>query len=144
MKYLFPLLLLLSTICSFAQKKAVTDSIAVNNKDVLLLAILLNNYLKETDADSVNLATVLLKDTAGRISRNFEKLALKSKRTHISVYYKFSSQREKNVQLTSREKERLGRMRYTENEMAGEYDGEIQFDFGERSYRIRKIKVRKE
>lgn len=142
MKQFFSFLLLLVTGCSVAQKKAATSPLT-DNKNVLVLAILVNNYLKENDARSVDLPTLLLRDTVGRIQQNFEKLVLKSDKGHISAYFKFSSNRVENILLDEKEKEMLGRMRYAVKEMAGEYDGEIQFAFGERFYRIMSITIRK-
>lgn len=139
MKSFFTFLLLLIAGCSMAQKKTVPSPLAESNKDVLLLALLVNNYLKETDARSVDLPTLLLPDTTGRIKQHFEKIELQSHNGHISAYYTFSSSRSKDVPLNENEKEMLDRMRYIEKKVSGDYDGEIQFDFGERFYRIRRI-----
>jgi len=144
MNRILTMLSLLITLNISAQKIKAPGTIAAHNRDAFLLALMVRDHLKETDALIAGLATILQRDSTGRITTCFEKTDLKSKKGHISLYFKFSSLRdEKAIQLTAEEKKLLGWMRYQENKSLEDYDGEIQFDYGERFYRIRKIIVKK-
>ena len=117
-----------------------TKTILANSKDVLILSILVQDHLRKTDGRDINLTELLQTDTLHRISNSFDKVELKSKGGHISVYYTFSKSRDsKGIELSDKEKERTDYFRWTEKELKNQYDGEIQFDYGERFYRVIKI-----
>jgi len=104
------------------------------------LSILAQDHLRKTDGRDIDLAELLQTDTLHRISNSFDKVELKPKGGHISVYYKFSKSRDpKGIELSDKEKERTNYFRWTEKELKDQYDGEIQIDYGERFYRVIKI-----
>ena len=106
------------------------------------MSILVQDHLTKTDGRDINLTELLQTDTLHRISNSFDKVELKSKGGHISVYYKFSNSRDsKGIELSDQEKERTDYFRWTEKELKNQYDGEIQFDYGERFYRVIKISI---
>jgi len=118
-------------------------SISENNKDVYILSILICDYLRSTHGRAFNIDKLVQIDTLKRISNNFEKIELIPKGGYIAVYYKFSSLRENNkIILNNKEYEGINKLRWIEKEKNKLYDGEIQFDYGERFYRIKKIKVK--
>jgi len=104
------------------------------------LSILAQDHLRKTDGRDIDLAELLQTDTLHRISNSFDKVELKPKGGHISVYYKFSKSRDpEGIELSDKEKERTNYFRWTEKELKDQYDGEIQIDYGERFYRVIKI-----
>ncbi|HEY9006158.1 MAG TPA: hypothetical protein VIM75_08495 [Ohtaekwangia sp.] len=110
------------------------------NRDVLILSILIQDHLRQTEGRDITLTELLQADTLDRISKSFDKMELKSRGGYISVYYKFSASRDlKGIELSDKEKERTNSFRWTEKVLKNQYDGEIQFDYGERFYRVRKI-----
>jgi hypothetical protein len=129
------------TICiAGCASTSVTGTVAENDNDVLILSILVQDHLRKTNGRDINLAELLQGDTSNRISNSFEKVELKSKGRHISVYYKFSGSRgSKGIELNDKEKERTKYFRWTERYLKNQYDGEIRLDYGERFYRIVKL-----
>jgi len=79
-----------------------------------------------------------------RISNNFERAELKTRGGYISVYYKFSKSRNAKIELTNKEREMFNWAKWGSADLAGDYDGEMRFDYGERFYHIKKILVKKE
>lgn len=119
-------------------------TVSQDNNDVFVFALLVQDHLRKTDARDISLTELMKKDTLQRISKSFESIDLKLKGGHISVYYKFSELRDSNgIELTDKEKELTKYFRRTEKELKSKSDGEIQFDYGERSYRLIKIIVDK-
>jgi hypothetical protein len=128
-----------------AQQVTAPGPVADKNKDVVLLALLIKDHLTDTRERDVVLSEILQLDTTGRITGQFEEIQMKSNKGYISVYFKFSATRvDKDLQLTADEKKMLGWIRYKQKDLPGNYDGEMQFNFGERFYRIRRITVKKE
>jgi hypothetical protein len=122
----------------------VTNTVVEDNKDVLILSILVQDHLRKTNGRSINLTELIKKDTLDRISNSFKTLELESKGGHISVYYKFSESRDpKGIRLSDKEKELTKNVRWTEKEFRSQINGEIQLDYGERFYRLIKIIVDK-
>lgn len=110
------------------------------DNDVLVLALLVQDHLRKTDGRDISLTELIEKDTLKRISKSFETVYLKLKGGHISVYYKFSESRDsKGIELTDKEKELAKSFRWAEKELKNKSNGEIQFDYGERFYRLIKI-----
>ncbi len=111
-----------------------------NNKDILILSILVQDHLRMKKGRDINLVDLLKADTLHRISNSFDKVELKSKGGHISVYFKLSKSRDsKGIELSYKEKERSDYFRWKKKELKNQYDGEIQYDYGERFYRVIKI-----
>jgi hypothetical protein len=127
--------LIILTICTAGcASTSVTSTVSENDKDVLILSILVQDHLRKTNGRDINLAQA---DTSNRISKSFEKVELKFKGGHIFVYYKFSASRDsKGIELSDKEKERTKYLRCTERNLKNQYDGEIRLDYGERFYRI--------
>jgi hypothetical protein len=130
--------------CGTTSNITATNLIAEENKDVLILTSLIRDHLRRTNGRDLNLNELIQNDTLRRISNNFEKAELKSHGGYISVSYKLSASRNKNVELTSKERELLNGVGWADKALPGQYDGEIRFDYGERFYHIKKIIVKKE
>lgn len=136
-------LILILTILLFGCRtttSAQTILISENNKDVLILATLISDHLKRTNARTLNLDELVQSDTLHRITNNFEKLELKPRGGYISVYYKVTKTRDnQNIQLTDREKKLW--VKWATGNLDGQYSGEIRLAYGERFYHLKKIIV---
>jgi len=138
------ILIILSLLIYGCASTSVPGTVSQGNNDVFVFALLVQDHLRKTDARDISLTELMKKDTLQRISKSFESIDLKLKGGHISVYYKFSELRDSNgIELTDKEKELTKYFRRTEKELKSKSDGEIQFDYGERSYRLIKIIVDK-
>ncbi len=138
------MLIVLSILISGCASTSVSRTDSLDNDDVLILSLVVQDHLRKTDARDISLTELIEKDTLHRISKSFEAVDIKLKGGHISVYYKFSASRDsKGIELTDKEKEREKYFRWTEKELKNQSDGEIQFDYGERFYRLIKIIVNK-
>jgi len=111
--------------------------------DVFILTILARDYLRNTDRLDFNLEKLIQCDSLGRISKNFEKVELIYCGGHIAIQYKFSKVRNINIEFTEQEKQMKEIWRVIEKENIGDFDGEIQFEYGEKFYNFRKIIVNK-
>jgi hypothetical protein len=120
------------------------NPIAEDNKDVLILATLIQDHLMRTNGREINLSELIQNDTLKRISNNFEKVELKTRGGYISVYYKFSKTRNNKIELTNKEKEMLNSNKCIAKDLSEQYDGEIQFAYGEKFYHIKKLIVKKD
>jgi hypothetical protein len=144
MRKIFILFIILVIGCTATPKAASIDPVAEKNKDVLLLSTLISDHLKRTDGRTFTINELLQDDSLKRIAGNFEKTELETHGGYISVYYKFSKSRDlSKIELTDKEKERLLWSKWTKKELSGEYDGEIQFAYGERFYHVKKLIVKK-
>lgn len=138
------ILITLSILISGCASTSVSSTVSQDNNDVFVFALLVQDHLRKTDGRHISLTELIKKDTLQRISKSFETIDLKLKRGHISVYYKFSESRNsKGIELTDKEKELIKNSRWTEKEWKRKSDGELQFDYGERFYRLIKIIVDK-
>lgn len=100
--------------------------------------------MRNTNDQDLNLNDLIKSDTLSIITNNFEKIELKPWGGHIAFYYKFSNSRDKKkIELKVNETKTINKFRWIEKELTGQYDGEFQFDYGERFYRIRKIIINK-
>lgn len=113
-----------------------------DRQDVYLLAILVQDYFRNTDERNFNLDELNRVDSSNRISKNFERIEQVNCGGHISVQYSFSGKRNPKIDLTDKERQRIDRLRVTEKKYSGNYDGEIQYEYGERFYHLRKIVVK--
>jgi hypothetical protein len=133
-------LIILTILIGGFASTSMTRTIPPNNNDVLILSILIQEHLRKTDMREINLTELVQRDSLHRISNSFDKVELQSKGGHLSVYYKFSKNRDtKGIELTNNEKEQTNYIKWTEKALKNEYDGEIQFDYGERFYRVIRI-----
>lgn len=129
--------------CGTTSKVNTLTNVSEGNKDVFILSTLIRDHLRKTKERDLNLDEIFQNDTLRRITNNFEKVELKPRAGHIAVYYKFSDSRDNKIELTDKEREMINILRWDEKRLKGQHDGEIQFDYGERSYRIRKVVVKK-
>jgi hypothetical protein len=138
--------------CRTASKRAQMNLIAEDNKDVILLAYLVSDYMRKTDNDSLTLSDLIKHDKLGRITNNFSSIELANWsniwRGGYVLYFKFSPQRNKDsVQLQSHEivprnvkmKKEIGQ---SKAEIAVKYDGAIYFLYPERLYHVERIRLK--
>ncbi|WP_316785588.1 hypothetical protein [Pedobacter frigiditerrae] len=130
--------------CGIKSEVSATNPIADNNKDVLVLANLIQEQLIKTKGRAINHHELIQNDTLKRISNNFEKIELAHHGGYISVYYKFSNLRDRNIELTNIEKKTLTKRTVIMKDLGRQFDGEIQLEYGEKFYHIKKIIVCKE
>lgn len=129
--------------CAASSKTIAPNPFAENNKDVLILSTLIQEYFSQTkDERDITLNEIIKNDTLKRISNNFEKIELTFHGGYISVHYKFSKSRDNRIELSDDEKRILYRKKCVAKDVSEEYDGEIQFDYGERFYCVKKIIVK--
>ncbi len=137
------ILIVLSILITGCASTSVSSTVFQDNSDVLVLALLVQDHLRTTDGRDINLAELIKRDTLQRLSKSFETIDIEFK-GHISVYYKFSASRgSKGIELTGKEKELTKNVRWKEKKLKGKPDGEIQFNYGERFYKLIKIIVDK-
>lgn len=82
-------------------------NLAEKNKDVSILALLIQDHLRATNERPIDLNELLQKDSLKRISNNFKSIELKSRGGHMAVYYQFSDKRKVVIDLNGEEKQRL-------------------------------------
>lgn len=128
--------------CTTTSKFNTESKVVENNKDVFILSTLIQDHFR-TSGRELNLQELVLNDTLKRISNSFENIELKIHGGYISVYYKFSDFRDvRKIELNESEVQAISKLKWITKDFKGQNDGEIQFDFGERLYRIRKIIIR--
>lgn len=129
--------------CSTTSKSTTASSVPENNKDVFILSTLIRDHLRKTDEQDLNLNELVHNDSLGRISNNFKNIELEYRGGYIAVYYKFSDSRDNiKIELNEEEKEEIKNLKWIIKDLKEKYDGEIQFEYGERFYGIRKIITR--
>ncbi|MFH0893683.1 MAG: hypothetical protein V2A54_04545 [Bacteroidota bacterium] len=114
-----------------------------DNKDVYVLATIIHNHLIKTNGQDFSANDLIEYDTLKTISNNFKVIEFKNRGGCISVCYKFSDFRDNRIVLNDSEKAMANQLKWVIKKMKVSYDGEIQFDFGERFYRIKKIVLKK-
>jgi len=136
--------------CDTTSKVNTINIVSEDNKDVFILSSLIRDYLQDARntgikyQEDLNLEKLVQYDSLRRISNYFEKIELKYQKGHISVYYQFSdSTGNKNIELTDKEIAEIQYVKWKVHDSIEQYDGEIQFNFGERFYRISKIIIKK-
>ncbi|MCU0435606.1 MAG: hypothetical protein MUC87_19255 [Bacteroidia bacterium] len=129
--------------CATTSKINTVDKTREDLRDVFVLSILVRDYLKNTQGRDFNLEKVTEYDTLGRISNNFEEIKQLNRGGHIAIQYKFSRNRNYRIEFTEKEKQMKEIWRVVEKKNVGGYDGEIQFEYGERFYHFKKIVVKK-
>lgn len=129
--------------CRTAPNKDAIYEVPENHKDVLVLTTLIRDHFLKTDELTLNLDELLQSDSLDRITNNFVKVELKMRGGHIAVYYKFSKSREtKEIELTEKETRRKIKLKSLVKDVNDQYDGEIQYYYNERFYRIKKITIK--
>lgn len=129
--------------CSTASRISTADKTREDLRDVFVLTLLAQDYLRNTDGRDFNLEKLLENDSLGRISKNFESIKQISRGGHIAIQYKFSKNRDSKIEFTENEKQMKEIWRVIERKNVGDFDGEIQFEYGERFYNFRKIIIKK-
>jgi hypothetical protein len=61
----------------------------------------------------------------------------------MAIQFTFSKMRDYKIEFTENEKQMTEIWRVIEKKNVGDFDGEIQFEYGERFYNFRKIIVKK-
>lgn len=125
--------------CGTTSKVNTINLIAAENKDVLILSILIRDHLRQTNERAFILSELVQNDTLKRITNNFEKVELKYRGGYISVYYNFSKTRNNKIELTDSERAMLIWKRVVTKNLGELYDGEIKFEYGERFNHIKKV-----
>lgn len=141
MQRLFLILIVVLFSCTASSKLKETDALAEKNKDVAILSLLIHDHLVQTGGRSIDLNELIHKDSLKRISNNFKSLVMKSRGGHLAVYYQVTNTRNLSVDLTHEQKQMLQYVKWKSKKAHGDYDGEIQLDYGERFYRVRKILI---
>jgi hypothetical protein len=143
-KYTIILALFMAACMPSTKTKARYREIGERNKDVLILAVLIQEQLTRNRFEEINLSTIHKLDTANRITANFEKLKMEYGSGYIVYHYKLSAARStKGILLNDREQQIFEWMRWSEEELFKEYDGEIRIDYPERFHHLKRIVVRK-
>ncbi|MBC8109658.1 MAG: hypothetical protein H7Y04_01210 [Verrucomicrobia bacterium] len=125
--------------CTTTSKIITADKTREDLRDVFVLTILVRDYLRNKDGRDFNLDKLIEYDILGRISKNFEKIELISRGGHIVIRYKFSKKRDYKIEFTEKEKQLKENWKVIEKKNIDDFDGEIQFEYGERFYNFRKI-----
>ncbi|MFO7657271.1 MAG: hypothetical protein R6W78_09405 [Bacteroidales bacterium] len=128
--------------CSTTSKVTTADKTREDLRDVFILTILARDYLRNTDKLDFDLEKLIEYDSLCRISKNFEKVELIYRGGHIAIQYKFSKMRDYKIEFTENEKQMKEFWRVIEKKNVGDFDGEIQFEYGERFYNFRKIIIK--
>ncbi len=111
--------------------------IAEKNTDVIVLAKLIQNHLRNSGERSIDMETLLECDTLHRIAHRFEKVQLNNDKGGLSFYYKFSERRDTHsINLINDETNLLYLNRWNFEEIMEPFDGQISFSYGERFYQI--------
>jgi hypothetical protein len=141
-KLLFVLIILVSA-CTTTSKVTTESLVPENNKDVFILSVFIRDRMRNTNERDLNFNELVQNESLSRISNHFENIELEYRGGYISVYYRFSDSRDyKKVELNEKEIEEIKKIKWLKKELKYQYDGEIQFDYGERFCRIRRIITR--
>jgi hypothetical protein len=129
--------------CSTTSRIYTADKTQEDLRDIFILTILVRDYLRNTEGQNFDLEKLIENDSLGRISTNFEKIEQIFRGGHIAIQYKFSEKRNYKIEFTENEKEVKEMWRVIEKKNIDDFDGEIQFEYGERFYNFRKIIIKK-
>jgi hypothetical protein len=138
------IILAILTGCGAPSQVDAVKAVSNNNQDVLVLSILIRDHLRRTDARTFTLQELVQHDTTKRIFNHFEMIEMQNRPGYIAVHYKFSKSRDiQKVKLDEEEAKAINNMKWRTKKLNDQYDGVVQFDYGERFYRIKKIIVTK-
>jgi hypothetical protein len=133
------LILLALLMCDCGSYSKVPVTLDENCNDIFILSQLICDHFRKTNDRDISLNELVLNDPLQRISNSFEKIET-SYGGHITVYYKFSDSRDiSRIRLSDKEREIINKVKWIVKEPKKGYNGEIQLDYGERFYNIRKI-----
>jgi hypothetical protein len=107
--------------------------------DVFLMTIMARDYFRNTNGRAFNLQELAKCDSLDRITKNFESVNTTMRWGHMAIQYKFSKARDRNIQLTDKERQMAEVFKVYKNGNADGNDGEIQFEFGEYYFNVIKI-----
>lgn len=130
--------------CTTTSRISTADKTREDLRDVFVLTILVRDYLRNTDGRDFNLEKLIEYDSLGRISNNFEEIKQTLRGGHIAIQYKFSKKRDYRIEFTENEKQMKEIWSVIKKKNIGDFDGEIQFEYGERFYNFRKIIIKKQ
>ena len=91
--------------CSTTSKVTTADKTREDLRDVFILTIFAQDYLRNTDSLDFNLEKLIEYDSLSRISKNFEKVELIYRGGHIAIQYKYSKMRNFKIEFTEKEKQ---------------------------------------
>ena len=134
--------------CTMTSRISTAEKTREDLRDVFILTILARDYLRSaymrsTEGQDFNLDKLIEYDSLGRISKNFERIKQINRGGHIAIQYKFSKKRDYKIEFTENEKQMKENWKVIEKKNIGDFDGEIQFEYGERFYNFRKIIIKK-
>ena len=129
--------------CSTTSRISTADKTREDLRDVFVLTILARDYLRNIDGRDFNLGKLIKCDSLDRISNNFERIEQINRGGHIAIQFKFSGKRDYKIEFTENEKQMKEIWRVIEKKNIGDFDGEIQFEYGERFYNFIKIIIKK-
>ncbi len=141
MKNIIIILTVFAFGCRTTSKTPAVNLTAENNKDVFILSNLIQDHLRRSNERVPNLNELVQRDSLKRISHNFETITLESRGGCIAVYFVFAASRNNKIDLTPAEGKRLAGMKIVSRKLDKQYDGEIQFEYGERFYNRKKVIV---
>jgi hypothetical protein len=106
----------------------------------LIANIYLLYLLIKTPEIELDLNELIQKDSSKRVSNSFEAIEVQYRGGYIAVYYKFSSIRNsEQIELNETELEKINNLKWITKDFKEPFDGEIQLQYGERFYGIRKV-----
>lgn len=146
---IIPFVLIFCIGCRTTSKTNQISAIAENNKDVVVLAYLIRDYMRSTGSTDFNLSDILENDTLHRVTKNFSKLEIVDWpniwRGGYAIYFKFSDERNidtvellptERIPWKIKEKKAIGR---NKAQLDSDFDGVIHFHYPERFYHIAEI-----
>lgn len=112
-------------------------------RDVFVLTIQVQDFFRNSSGQDFAIENLFAGDSLSRISNNFEEIKQISRGGHIAIQFKFSKKRDPKIEFTEYQGQMKENWRVIERKNADNFDGEIQFEYGERFYNFRKIIVYK-
>jgi hypothetical protein len=129
--------------CATASRISTVNKTPGELRDVFILSLLIRDYFRDAEGLEFNLDELISTDRLRRISKNFERIEQVNRGGHIAVQYKFSNTRDYKIEFTDKERQMTENWRVIEKKLNRDFDGEIQFEYGERFYNFRKIITKK-
>lgn len=110
-------------------------------RDVFVLTILVQDYYRTSSGQDFDIGNLFHCDSLSRILNNFEEIQQTFRGGHIAIQYRFSKKRDPRIEFTEYESRKKENWKVIKRNMPGDFDGEIQFEYGERFYNFKKIIV---
>lgn len=127
--------------CSPNTQSVTADHSREDLRDVIILTMMAQDYLKSTDRKEFNMQKLIECDSFDRISQNFKKVELVFHGGYIGLRFTFSQNRNLSIAFTEKEKQMREYWKVIERAHKGDWDGEIQYEHEERFYNFRKILI---